>query len=61
MWRVVEEGTAVRDVIALDEELSPPNAIALLEPVMIIFMGVTVGFIVISVIMPLMEMSNLSR
>ena len=34
---------------------------ALLEPAMIIFMGVTVGFIVISVIMPLMEMSNLSR
>jgi general secretion pathway protein F len=34
---------------------------ALLEPVMIIFMGGTVGFIVISVIMPLMEMSNLSR
>jgi general secretion pathway protein F len=34
---------------------------ALLEPVMIIFMGGTVGFIVVSVIMPLMEMSNLSR
>ena len=34
---------------------------ALLEPAMIVFMGVTVGFIVISVIMPLMEMSNLSR
>ncbi len=34
---------------------------ALLEPAMIIFMGGTVGFIVISVIMPLMEMSNLSR
>ncbi len=33
---------------------------SLLEPAMIIFMGVTVGFIVVSVIMPLMEMSNLS-
>ena len=34
---------------------------ALLEPAMIIFMGGTVGFIVVSVIMPLMEMSNISR
>jgi type II secretory pathway component PulF len=34
---------------------------ALLEPAMIVFMGGTVGFIVVSVIMPLMEMSNLSR
>ena len=33
----------------------------LLEPAMIIFMGGTVGFIVISVIMPIMDMSNLSR
>ena len=34
---------------------------ALLEPDMIVFMGVTVGFIVVSVIMPIMDMSNLSR
>jgi general secretion pathway protein F len=34
---------------------------ALLEPAMIVFMGGTVGFIVVSVITPLMEMSNLSR
>ena len=34
---------------------------AMLEPAMIVFMGGTVGFIVVSVIMPLMEMSNLSR
>jgi len=34
---------------------------SLLEPAMIVFMGGTVGFIVVSVIMPLMEMSNLSR
>ena len=34
---------------------------SLLEPAMIIFMGGTVGFIVVSVIMPLMEMSNISR
>jgi len=34
---------------------------ALLEPAMIVFMGVTVGFIVVSVIMPIMDMSNLSR
>lgn len=33
----------------------------LLEPAMIVFMGGTVGFIVISVIMPIMDMSNLSR
>ncbi len=33
----------------------------LLEPAMIIFMGVTIGFIVISVMMPIMDMSNLSR
>jgi general secretion pathway protein F len=34
---------------------------ALLEPAMIVFMGVTVGFIVVSVIMPIMDMSNISR
>lgn len=34
---------------------------AMLEPAMIVFMGGTVGFIVVSVISPLMEMSNLSR
>jgi len=34
---------------------------SLLEPAMIVFMGGTVGFIVVSVITPLMEMSNLSR
>jgi general secretion pathway protein F len=34
---------------------------AMLEPAMIVFMGGTVGFIVVSVITPLMEMSNLSR
>jgi general secretion pathway protein F len=34
---------------------------ALLEPAMIVFMGGTVGFIVVSVIMPIMDMSNLSR
>ncbi|MBS1958687.1 MAG: type II secretion system inner membrane protein GspF [Bdellovibrionales bacterium] len=33
----------------------------LLEPAMIVFMGGTVGFIVVSVIMPIMDMSNLSR
>lgn len=33
----------------------------LLEPAMIVFMGGTVGFIVISVIMPIMDMSNLNR
>jgi general secretion pathway protein F len=46
-----------------DEQVSTAidGMTALLEPVMIIFMGGTVGFIVISVIMPLMEMSNISR
>jgi general secretion pathway protein F len=34
---------------------------AMLEPAMIVFMGVTVGFIVVSVILPLLEMSNISR
>jgi type II secretory pathway component PulF len=34
---------------------------SMLEPAMIVFMGGTVGFIVVSVITPLMEMSNLSR
>ena len=34
---------------------------ALLEPAMIVFMGGTVGFIVVSIIMPIMDMSNLSR
>ncbi len=46
-----------------DEQVSTAidSMTSLLEPVMIIFMGGTVGFIVVSVIMPLMEMSNLSR
>jgi general secretion pathway protein F len=34
---------------------------ALLEPAMIVFMGGTVGFIVVSIIMPIMDMSNISR
>jgi general secretion pathway protein F len=34
---------------------------AMLEPAMIVFMGGTVGFIVVSVILPLLEMSNISR
>ena len=33
----------------------------LLEPAMIIFMGITIGFIVVSVMMPIMDMSNLGR
>ena len=46
-----------------DEQVSTAidGMTALLEPAMIVFMGGTVGFIVVSVIMPLMEMSNLSR
>ncbi len=34
---------------------------SLLEPLMIVAMAVVVGFIVISIIMPLMEMSNITR
>jgi general secretion pathway protein F len=33
----------------------------LLEPAMIVFMGITVGTIVVSIVMPLMDMSNLNR
>ena len=46
-----------------DEQVSVAvdSMTAMLEPAMIVFMGGTVGFIVVSVIMPLMEMSNLSR
>ncbi len=46
-----------------DEQVSTAvdSMTALLEPAMIVFMGGTVGFIVVSVITPLMEMSNLSR
>jgi len=46
-----------------DEQVSTAidSMTALLEPAMIVFMGGSVGFIVVSVIMPLMEMSNLSR
>jgi general secretion pathway protein F len=46
-----------------DEQVSTAidSMTAMLEPAMIVFMGGTVGFIVVSVIMPLMEMSNLSR
>ena len=34
---------------------------ALIEPIMIICMGGMVGFIVISVLMPLMDMSNINN
>lgn len=46
-----------------DEQVSTAidSMTSLLEPAMIVFMGGTVGFIVVSVITPLMEMSNLSR
>jgi len=33
---------------------------ALIEPIMIILMGGMVGFIVISVLLPLMDMSNIN-
>lgn len=34
---------------------------SLVEPLLLVFMGGTVGFIVVSIIMPLMDMSSLSR
>lgn len=34
IWRVIADGTAVRDVIALEEEPAPAGAVPLLEPVM---------------------------
>jgi len=32
-----------------------------LEPVMILFMGLTVGFIVISILLPIFEMNQMIR
>jgi general secretion pathway protein F len=55
MLRNVSESYEEQVTIAID------SMTAMLEPAMIVFMGGTVGFIVVSVIMPLMEMSNLSR
>jgi general secretion pathway protein F len=34
---------------------------ALIEPLMIVGMGAAVGFIVLSVFMPMMDLSNISR
>ena len=34
---------------------------SLIEPVMLVTMGIAVGFIVFSILMPIMDMSNFSR
>ena len=55
MLKSVSENYEEQVSVAID------SMTALLEPAMIVFMGGTVGFIVVSVIMPIMDMSSLSR
>jgi general secretion pathway protein F len=55
MLKNVSDNYEEQVTVAIDSMTS------LLEPAMIVFMGGTVGFIVVSVIMPIMDMSNLSR
>lgn len=65
MIHIGEESGAIEEMLSktadyYDEEFETAvgKMVSLLEPIMIIFMGTVVGFIVISIMMPMFEMSS---
>jgi len=51
----------VADTYDNEVETATNSLIALLEPLMIVVMGVIVGFIVLSVLLPIFEMNKFAR
>ena len=49
----------IADVYENEVETTVMNLTSLLEPVMILFMGIVVGFIVLSICLPIFEMNQL--
>jgi general secretion pathway protein F len=48
-------------VLENEVEAALQSRMSLLEPIMILIMGVAVGFIALSVLLPIMEMSQIVR
>jgi general secretion pathway protein F len=51
----------IADIYEREVESSIMAMTSMLEPVMIVVMGVVVGFIVISILLPIFEMSQMIR
>jgi len=51
----------IADIYESEVESQVLAMTSMLEPVMILFMGLTVGFIVISILLPIFEMNQMIR